>query len=66
MIKNSITKHLIIQGKQSKTDTGNSLIEICDELGLNDLKMVLEKLETVVSAKESEVAVEREKVNSES
>ena len=29
---------MIIPGEQSKTDTGKSLIEICEELGLKDLK----------------------------
>ena len=41
MIENAKTKHMIIQGKQSKTKTGKPLTYICDELGLKDLKVSL-------------------------
>ena len=46
MIQNAKVKKLIIQGKNSRTDSGISLIRICDELGLKKLKQELNQIES--------------------
>ena len=45
MIENAKNKEKIVQGRQSITDTGNSLLKICNELGLNKVKEELEEAE---------------------
>ena len=45
MIQNAKNKHRINQGRQSRTDTGNTLLQICDDLGFNQIKETLLQIE---------------------